>query len=162
MLDLDDISGNYCLWPKGVSWPWPKVISLMPRSQCIHTQNPCPGHNSSLPSWIWIIFHTIVAHDSMVCQDFDPRSYLQCQGQNAHNTEKLCTGHNSSLPCLILIINHTIVSWPWLRVILLRSRSQFFSGPLPFIGNLHLDGDDTSHNCCPWPRGCCRGRYLSR
>ena len=30
---------------------------------------------------------------------------------------------------------------------------QFFSRPLPFMGP--LDGDDTSHNCCPWPRGCC-------
>ena len=25
-----------------------------------------------------------------------------------------------------------------------------------------LDRDYTSHNCCPWPKGCCFGGYLSR
>ena len=69
--DLDNISHHYCPWPKGVSWPWPKVISPQSMSQYTHTQNPCPGHNSSLPNWIWIIFHTIVVHDPMVCHDPD-------------------------------------------------------------------------------------------
>ena len=73
--DLDNISHNYCPWPKDVSWPWPKVISLKSRSQYTHTQNQCPGHNSSLPCWIWIIFHTIVVHDPWVCHNLDPRSY---------------------------------------------------------------------------------------
>ena len=41
-----------------------------------HTQNRCFGHNSSLPCWIWIIFHTIVVHDPRVYHDRDPKSYL--------------------------------------------------------------------------------------
>ena len=83
MLDLDNISHNCCPWPKGVSWFWPKVIPPRSRSQCTHTQNPCPGHNSSLPCWIWIIFHTIVVHDPRMCHDLDSRSYLQGQGHSA-------------------------------------------------------------------------------
>ena len=82
MMMLNDISHNCCSWPKSVPWPWPKVIS--PRPQCILTQNLCLGHNSSLPCWIWIIFHTIVIYESMVFHDLDPRSYLQGQGQSAH------------------------------------------------------------------------------
>ena len=83
--DLDIISHNCCPWLTGVSWSWPKVISPRSRSQCTHTGNLCPGHNSSLPSWIWIIFHTIVVHDPGVCHDLDPRSYLQ--GHSAHILE---------------------------------------------------------------------------
>ena len=83
-LDLDNISHNCCPWPKGVSWPWSKVISPRSRSQCIYTENPCPGLNSSLPCWIWIIFHTVVVHDPRVCYDLEPRSYLQGQGHSAH------------------------------------------------------------------------------
>ena len=68
-------------------------------------QNPCPDHNSSLPCWIWIIFHTIVFHD------LDPRSYLQekSQGHSAHIPQICVWDHNSSLPCWIWIIFHTIV-----------------------------------------------------
>ena len=39
---------------------------------------------ASLPSWILIIFHTIVVHDQRVCHDLDPRSYLRIQGHSAH------------------------------------------------------------------------------
>ena len=46
--------------------------------------NLSADHNSSLPSWIWIIFHTIVVHDPGVCHDFDSRSYLQGQGHSTH------------------------------------------------------------------------------
>ena len=72
-----------------MSWPWTKVISPRSRSQCTHTQNSRPGHNSSLPSWIWIIFHTIVVHDPRVCHDLEPRSYLKGQGHSAH-IPKIC------------------------------------------------------------------------
>ena len=51
------------------------------RSQCIYTENLCPGHNSSLPCWIWIIFHAIVVHD------LDQRSYLRGQGHSAYIME---------------------------------------------------------------------------
>ena len=57
------------------------------RSQCTNTGNSCPGHNSSLQSWIWIMFHTIVVHDPSMCHDLDPRSYLQGQGHSAHILE---------------------------------------------------------------------------
>ena len=69
----------------------PKVKSPRPRSQCTNTRNLCLGHNSSLPCWIWIIFHTIVAHYPRVCHDFDPMSYLQGQGQSVH-IPKICVG----------------------------------------------------------------------
>ena len=85
------------------------AIQLHNWKRCTHSQNPCPGNNSSLPCWIWIIFHTIVVHDPRVCHDLDPRSYLQGQGQSAHIAKYLCPGHNSSLPCWIWIIFHTIV-----------------------------------------------------
>ena len=52
-------------------------------------KNPCPGHSSSLPCWIWIIFHTIVVHDSRVCHDLEPRSYLKGQGHSTH-IPKIC------------------------------------------------------------------------
>ena len=100
-MDPDDISHTYCPWAKGVSWPWPKVISLMSRSQCTHTQILCPGHNS-MPCWIWIIFHTIVVHGPRVCHDLDPRSYLQGQG-HIGTWPKPYPAHNSSLSCWILI-----------------------------------------------------------
>ena len=48
------------------------------------SENPCPGHNSSLPSWILIIFHTLIVHDQMMCHDLDLRSYHQGQGNSAH------------------------------------------------------------------------------
>ena len=81
-----------------------------------------------------------------------------------HTFPKPCQGHNFSLPCWILIIYHTIIWLPSLRVISPRSKSvyiwqKFVSRPFTFTGNLY--GDDTSHNCCPSPRGCCSG-YLSR
>ena len=109
MLDLVNNSHNWCPWPKDVSWPLHKVIS--PRSQCTHTQNLCPGHNSSLPGWVWWIFHTIVVHGQRVFHDLDARSYLNGQGHSAHILvpKNLCLGNNSSLPCWILIIFHTIV-----------------------------------------------------
>ena len=47
------------------------------KSQCTYTGNLCPGHNSSLPSWIWIIFNTLIVYDRRMCHDLDPRSYLQ-------------------------------------------------------------------------------------
>ena len=30
---------------------------------------------------------------------------------------------------------------------------KFVFGLIPFTSN--FDGNDISHNCCPWPRGCC-------
>ena len=71
-------------------------------------RNPCPSHNSSLPSWIWIIFHTIVVHDPRVCHDLDPRPYLQGQGHIAH-IQNLCPCHKSSLPSWIWIIFHILI-----------------------------------------------------
>ena len=107
-------------------------ISLMSRPQCTHTKNPCPGHNSPLPCWIWIIFHTIVVHDPKVCHDLDSRSYIQ-----GHAYPKLCLGLNSSLPSWILIIYHANVSWPWLRVAKVKVKVykwQFFFRTITFLG----------------------------
>ena len=86
-LDLDYILHNCCPWLKGVTWPWLKVISPRSRSKCTHTSYLCPGHNSSLPCWVWIIFHTIVVHDLRMCHDLDPKSYLQGQGNSSHIPE---------------------------------------------------------------------------
>ena len=85
-LDLNNISQNCCPWPKSVWWPWPRVILVPPRlrSQYTYIKNLCSGHNSSLPSWILILFQAIIIQDPRVCHDLDPRSYLQGQGHSAH------------------------------------------------------------------------------
>ena len=106
MLDLDNISQLFSM-TQGC------VMSLTQghtsKVKVTHTQILYPGHNSSLPCWIWIIFHTIVVHDQRKCHDLDPRSHIQGQGQIAHITKYVCPGDNSSLPCWIWIIFHTIV-----------------------------------------------------
>ena len=75
-LGLDNISHNCCPCPKGMSWPWPKVISPRSRSQCIHVynENLCLGHNSSLPCWIWIIFTQL--HKCMCLNVYDWPAWL--------------------------------------------------------------------------------------
>ena len=82
MFDLDNISHNCCLWPKGVSWSWPKVISLRSRLHCIHTLKWCLGLNSSLSCSILIIFYTIVFPNPRVRHDLDRMSYLKGQGHS--------------------------------------------------------------------------------
>ena len=62
---------------------------LQGQVHCAHIQknvpqNRCPGHNSSLPCWIWILFHTIVVKDPRVCHDIGPKSYLEGQGHSTH------------------------------------------------------------------------------
>ena len=59
------------------------------RSQCTYLENTCPGHKSSLPSWIWVTFPTLMVLDPRVCNDLDPRSYLLCQGHSVH-VPKIC------------------------------------------------------------------------
>ena len=73
---------------KGCVMTLTKVISHKSKSQYTDTQNPCPGHNSSLPCWI-LIFHTVVVHDPRGYHDLDPRSYRQGQGHSAH-IPKIC------------------------------------------------------------------------
>ena len=74
---------------------------------------------------------------------------------------KPCLWYNSSLPCWLLITFHTNIWWPWLRVIIAKVKvytwQKFVYGPLSFTDD--LDWDDTSHNCCPWHRGCCCGVF---
>ena len=49
----------------------------------VHTyQNPCPGHNSSQPYWIWIIFHTTVIHGQRVCHHLDLGSFSNVKYKN--------------------------------------------------------------------------------
>ena len=60
-------------WPKGVSWIRPKVISLMSRSQCTHTQNhawaitpqitPCSYGQGQCHTLHMMIPYTIFVHD---------------------------------------------------------------------------------------------------
>ena len=118
-----------------VPWPWPKVISLMPSSQRTHTPNRCLSHNSSLPSWIWIMFHTVIVHDQRLCHDLDPMTHISKVKVTLHTYPKPCPGYNSPLPCWILIIYHTNVSWPWLRVTSPLSRSQLTHGKNLFLGH---------------------------
>ena len=92
--------------------------------------------NSSLPNWIWIIFHTIVVHLPRVC----PRSRSQCTF-----TENLCPDHNSSLSSWIWIIFHTLIVHDLIVCYDLdprsnvhvspRSRSQCIHTPKPFHGH---------------------------
>ena len=120
---------QFCPWPKGVSWPWPKVISRVSRSQCTYTENLRPGHNSSLQSWIWIIFHTLIVHDPRVCHDLYPRSYLQGKDHSAH-IPQICVQsltphcHAGSGYFTQFCPWPKDVSWPWPKVISRVSRSQ--------------------------------------
>ena len=60
------------------------MISPRSRSQCTYTTNPCPVHNSSLPCWVKIIFHTLIVYEPRMCHDLYPRSYLRVHGQSTH------------------------------------------------------------------------------
>ena len=102
MLDLDYISHNCCSRPEGVSWPWPKVISPRSRSQCTYTENPCPGHNSSLPCWILIIYHKIASWPWLMV--ISPKS----RSQFTH-WKNLFLDHNLSRVTWTGMIFHTIV-----------------------------------------------------
>ena len=119
-------------------YPWPKVVSS--KSRCTRTKNPCPGHNTSLRSWIWI-FHAIFVHD--------PRS----RGTLA----QYVSGPQLLAAKLDLDnISHTcwwpkVVSWP--EVISLRSRSRYTywqSVSRPQLA-AKLDLGNISHTNCPWP-----------
>ena len=79
-----------CLKNKLNMFKWPDTLnsyfifsSSEPRSYLEgqdHSANIpkiCPGHNSTMLHWIWIIFHTVVVHDPMVCHNLESRSYLQ-------------------------------------------------------------------------------------
>ena len=79
-----------------------KVISPRLRSQCTHTENPCPGHNSSLPCWILIIYHTIISWPWL--RLLLPRS----KSQFAHG-KNLFLDHCLSRVTWIGMILHTIV-----------------------------------------------------
>ena len=123
-------------------------------SHILSTQNLYPGHNTLLPNWIWIIFHTIFVHDSRMCHDLDPRSRSQCTHTH-YSVWAMLDLDNISHNCIMtltrgLIAKVKVTVYTW----------KFFSIPLPFTGN--SDEDDTSHNCWPWHRGCCCGGYLSR
>ena len=139
----------------------------------VHTyQNPCLVHNSSLPSLIWIIFHTTVVHDSRVCHDLDPKSYLWGQGHSAH-IPKICV-RAITLPChvgseyftqllsmtlgyvMTFIQGHTGIS-----EVKVTQHTYLKSVSGSCLFTVKFEGDDFSLNCCPCHRGCCRG-YLSR
>ena len=94
--------------PKGVSWPWPKVISTRSMSQCTHTQNVCPGHNCSLPSWIWIIFHWHNCCPGPKGVSWPWPKVISKDKVTVHTYWKCLSGPYSSLPFWIWII-HTIV-----------------------------------------------------
>ena len=102
MLDLDNISHNCCPLPKGVPWPWPKVISRRSRSQYTHSLNLCQTHNSLLSCLIWMILNTMVSWLSLLV--ISPRS----RSQFTHN-ENLFLGQYLSQVTWIGIILYTIV-----------------------------------------------------
>ena len=89
----------------------------------------CPGHNSSLPCFIWIIFHTIVVDEFRMCHDLDPRSFLQAKV--AVHTYQKSVSMPKLLPAMLYPNNISRsccswpkdVSWSWPKIISLRSRS---------------------------------------
>ena len=58
------------------------------RTYNVHTQKWCMSLNSSLPCWIWIIFHTIVVRNPTMCHDPEPRPYLR--SRSLHTYPKIC------------------------------------------------------------------------
>ena len=55
-----------CLQPR-VSWPWSKIKVRVTVLQ----QKPVSNLNFTMLTWIWVILHTIIAHDPMVCHDLE-------------------------------------------------------------------------------------------
>ena len=114
-------SGNY--FKQLLSMTQRKVCRDLDRRSYLQCQgqsaynpkNQCPGHNSSLPCWIWIIFHTIVVHDSRVCHDLDPRSYLPRSRSQCTHTRNPYPGHHSLLSDLVVMILWTLNCCPWHR-----------------------------------------------
>ena len=100
---MDNISHSFCLWPKCFMTMTQGHICKV-KVTVHNTPNQNPGHYSSLPCWIWIIFHTIVVHVRPKVISLRSRSHL------AYGTyQKWGLDLNSLLPCWIWIIFYTIV-----------------------------------------------------
>ena len=65
MLDLDNILHHCFPWPKGETWPWPKVISQRPRSQYTYSQHLCQIHNCLMSCLMFMIFITFALWSSL-------------------------------------------------------------------------------------------------
>ena len=75
----------------------------------MHSHKPCPGHNSLLSCWIWIIFHAVVVNDSRVCHDLGFKVISLRSRSHYMPNHNPCPGHISLLSCLVLITLHIIV-----------------------------------------------------
>ena len=109
MLDLDYISHNYCPRPKGVSWPWTKVIYPRSRSQW-HIPHICVRAIAPLTAMLDLdnISNNCPRRSKGVSwprpMNISPKSRSQCT-----HYQNSCLDHNSSLSCWIWSIFHTIV-----------------------------------------------------
>ena len=80
------VSEVYCDYPPPNKQSFGGCIGIT-LSICLSVflhRTSCPGHNFVPICPIWMIFHTIVVHNTRVCHDLDPRSYLQGKGHSAH------------------------------------------------------------------------------
>ena len=118
MLDLDNILHNCCPGLKSVSWPFPKVVYSRPMSQCTHTENLSPGHNSLLPSWIWIIFTQLLSMTQEAVMTLTKDYIAKVKGHSVSIPKIL----NSLLPCWIWIIFYTTVAMTQRVVMTLMQR----------------------------------------
>ena len=117
------MSHSCCPWPKGMSWPWTKVISPRSKSHCTHSQNSCPDF--SLLTQIWIIFHTIVGMSRLWTNVIS-----QAQGHSAHmiNTFLLfgyCLVRTVLVKLGTNVSYNNDVSLPWPKAMTLRSRCMY-------------------------------------
>ena len=108
--NLDYISDNCC--------PWKVKVTAQPYQKSL----------SGLEGWIWI-FHSIFVHDQRVCDDIDPRSYLQGQFHSLHS-QKSVSKRYLLTALLDLYISDNSCRWPkgvsrpWPDIISPRSRLQ--------------------------------------
>ena len=144
LLDLDNILHNCCPWPNGMPWHWPKVISGAVVVEWLSSwlaEQEDRGSIPGLATWVfrdWLSpasksrYGWKIAKSTLILKTTNQPTQGNISKVKVHTYPKPCPGHNSSLPCWILIIYHTIVSWPWLRFISPRSRSQFTHGKTLF------------------------------
>ena len=125
-----DISHNCYPQPKGVWWPWTKVISPRSRSQCTHRYNPCPSLN------FLCRLRSIATYRDHFIRRLSVRPSVCPSVTHA----ELCFAGDTCIPrnaatiftakFNLDIISHNCcqlkgVSWLWKKVISQRSRSQF-------------------------------------
>ena len=71
----------------------------------------CLGYISILQCWIWITFHTIVAHDARVYLLTQTKVISPSKGHSAHIVKNMCLGHDCDVGSG-LFMHNIVVNYP--------------------------------------------------